>query len=108
MDFIHRQTFLNKTAYILLTDFCLFLVPRRQKSAPASPSIGDRVSAALTSRDEGDCRATEGDPGQVAPPWGELLPDLHFCLKPLIVAPLVARALATSGATITFKQLGSA
>jgi hypothetical protein len=29
-------------------------LPRRQKSAPTSPSIGDRVSAALTSRDEGD------------------------------------------------------
>ena len=39
------------------------VVPRRQKSAPDSPLIGHRVSAALLSRDAGDRRATEGDPG---------------------------------------------
>ena len=36
--------------------------PRRQESAPASPPIGHRVSAALTSHELGDGRATLGEP----------------------------------------------
>ncbi len=42
-----------------------------QKSAPASPSVGHRVSAALPSRDV-------DDPGWLRPFGGELLPDSHF------------------------------
>ena len=38
-------------------------LPRRQKSAPASPPSGPRVSAALRSRDAGEGRASLGDPG---------------------------------------------
>jgi hypothetical protein len=37
------------------------LKPRRQKSAPASPRFGNRVSAALSSRDTGERRASVGD-----------------------------------------------
>lgn len=37
-------------------------MPRRQKSAPTSPPIGHRVSG-LWSRDLGDRRAEQGDPG---------------------------------------------
>lgn len=44
--------------------------PRRQKSAPTSPPIGLRVSAALKSRDLGDRRATLGDAGWLRPYWG--------------------------------------
>ena len=34
---------------------------KRQKTAPNSPSIGHRASAALLSRELGDRRAIEGD-----------------------------------------------
>lgn len=37
-------------------------MPRWQKSAPALPSVGYKVSAALFSRDAGDRRASLGDP----------------------------------------------
>lgn len=55
-----------------------YILPRRQKSAPASPPTGPRVSAALLSRDAGDRRASLSDPGDCAPlVVSELLPD--FC-----------------------------
>ena len=54
--------------------------PRIQNSAPTAPPIGNRLSAALPSRDTGHRH----------PIWGELLPNLNIC-KPLRFHLCVAR-----------------
>ena len=41
--------------------------PRRHKSTPSSPRFGTGVSAALSSRDTGERRASLGDSGDATP-----------------------------------------
>ena len=86
----HVRSLTEKFRHEILSARSLVVwLPRRQKSAPTSPPIGHRVSAALKSRDLGDCRATLGDPGWswvilggCAPFGGMMLPVPHFIRNP--------------------------